>query len=170
MKKISKTNSLACLAGVTLVELLIYIGLFMGFMVLLSGLFVSILQVRQESIETARIEQDSQYLYQRLHHDLNQSLNVIEPAENGAVSSSLVLETTEGEITYFLENNQLMIASELVEAQALSSSEVEVTQLSFLRLGNDEGLPTITAKLTLTSSWPGSQPETRELVYTFGTR
>lgn len=157
-------------AGITLIELLIYMGLFSGFMVLLSGLFVSILDVQRESVETARIEEDSQYLFSKLEYDISRAEGVITPAANGASSQTLTLTTPEGyQISYSLENNQLKIASGS-SVQNLTHPEVMVTNLNFYRLGSD-GKPTITTDITLQSSYPEqTNPETRDLNYTFGTR
>ncbi len=167
-----KSVRTASQAGVTLVELLIYMGLFMGFLLLLSGLFVSILDVQRESVETARIEEDSQFLFSRLQYDISRAVEITTPAGNGETSQSLTMTSPEGiEINYLLENNQIKIASSSSPVQNLSHPEVAVTQLNFRRLGNVDGFPSIRTEITLQSSYEGqSNPEQRNLIYTFGTR
>ncbi len=158
-------------AGVTLIELIIYMGLFMGFFILLSGLFVSILDVQRDTSETAKIEQDSQFLFSRLQYDIGRATTISIPEAPGATSSALVLTTPEGEISYALENEQLKLSLNGSPSASLTSSEVKVTQASFQNLSNENGLPSIRTALTIQSALlDSSQPEIRNLIYTFGTR
>jgi hypothetical protein len=166
-----KNKSLKYQRGVTLVELLLYMGLFSGFLVLLSGLFISILDVQQESVDTARIEQDSQYLFSRLQYDLLRADDVLQPAENGQSDDVLVLLIDDVELVYMLDGSRVSISSASSAFRPLTSPEVTASNLSFQRLGNEEGYPSIRAELTLQSTTQGtSVPETRDLFYTFGTR
>lgn len=158
-------------SGVTLIELTIYMGLFMGLLLMLSGLFVSILDIQQESVETARIEQDSQYLFARLQHDIMQAEEVLQPSENGESSEMLVLSTAEGELIYMLDDSRITISTDSANLKILNSPGVITSDLSFQRLGNEDGYPSIRTSLVLESAVANqSQPEKRELVYTFGTR
>ncbi len=159
-------------AGVTLVELLIYMGLFMSFLLLLSGLLVSILDVQRESVETARIEEDSQFLYSRLKYDITRAKNITLPGLNGETGQTLTLTSPQDtEITYKFENNQLTISEGAQPAQNLNNPEVTVSNGEFQKLGNEEGQFSIRITMTLQSSIEGATTlEERELVYTFTTR
>ena len=170
MKK-SIHNNIINQYGVTLVELLIYMGLFAGFLILLSGLFISILDVQQESVETARLEQDAQFLFSRLQHDIYQADEILQPTVEGERSDVLVLLINEQEQIYMLENSKLFLSSNLSEPEPITNPEVIVSELSFHRLGNEDGFPSIRTTLTLESIIQNrSNPEKRELFFTFGTR
>lgn len=165
----SKQNSQA---GVTLVELLIYMGLFMSFLLLLSGLLVSILDVQRESVETARIEEDSQFLYSRLKYDISRAKNITVPTLNGEISQTLTLTSPENiEISYSFENEQLVISQDAQPEQNLNHPQLIVTDGEFQRLGNEEGQFSIRVSMTLRNNVEtDSVPEERELDYTFTTR
>lgn len=158
-------------AGVTLVELIIYMGIFMGFMTLLSGLFVSILNVQQESMETARMEQDVQYLFARLQYDVSRASELVLPANNGDTGTVLILATDTGVISYYAVDGQLLISVDGGPESSLSSSGNSITQFELQRLGNLDGIPSVRIEMDIESQYQGvAQPEKRELSYTFGLR
>lgn len=159
-----------CSSGFTLVELIVYMGLFMGFLALLSGVLVSTLQSQQQSIETARIEQDSHYLFSRLNYDINRAEELLVPFENGDIQPSLTLSTGEEEISYLLENERLKIVTN-TSADVLTSPGIAVKQFQVRRLGNEEGFPSIKIRIDLESKYGDREfPESRQLNYTFGLR
>jgi type II secretory pathway pseudopilin PulG len=167
MKIINKTSQ----RGFTLVELIIYMGLFMGFMFILSGLFVSTLDVQRESIQTATIEQDGHYVFARLQYDVGRATDLVFPANNGDTENSLLLDTPDGQVNYFLEGGQLKVTPGALETQTISSQDVRVTHLEFQRLGNEDGFPTVRMTIRLESDYFGtSNIESRVLTYTFGLR
>lgn len=166
MKKRAKN-----LPGFTLIELLIYMGIFMGFLVILSGLFVSTLEVQNEASQTARIEQDSHYVYTRMQYDISRATTLTTPATNGETAATLVLSVTEGEIVYTISNGKIMLSLDGGTPQPLTSPEIVVTQLSFQKLGNQDGVASIRVHIQLESNPVGSfSPEIRDLTYTFGMR
>jgi hypothetical protein len=166
-----KTRYKTSSPGITLVELLIYMGLFTGFLVILSGVFVSTLEVQSESSQTARIEQDSQYLFARLQYDVSRADDLISPAVNGETTNSLVIAVTEGELTYFIENGQLKLSLSGGTSEVITSTGITVSLLEFQRLANEDGIPSVRTQIQLNSTALGSfSPETRDLTYTLGLR
>ncbi len=156
--------------GVTLVELLIYMALLMGFLTLLSGVFVSTLEVQSASIDTARIEQDSQYLFSRLEYDLGRSTAIITPVNNGDTDPTLEIVTAAGNLIYFAEAGQLKLATATGE-EILTSPGIAVTSLSFQRLGDSGNADSIRILLDLErTDTSSSHPESRQLIYTLGVR
>jgi hypothetical protein len=145
-------------------------GIFMGFLTLLSGLFVSTLDVQKNATETARIEQDSQYLFSRFQYDITRASQVVTPATNGSTTQTLELVTPSGNLTYSVQNNRLSLTT-AAGTESLTSPEISVTSISFTKLGDDNGASTLRLQINLQSSYPGeSAPESRELTYTFGIR
>lgn len=145
-------------------------AIFGGFLILLSGLFVSTLEVQQESIDTARIEQDSHYLLTRLQYDVGQASTVVTPGSNGASSSTLVLNGPSGTQTFFAENEQLKMTMGS-ETNVLTSPDIRVTNLQFQRLGSATGNSSITINLTLENVTAATNNvEQRSYTYTVGLR
>ena len=171
LHKISVLTGSKYQAGVTMIELIIYMGIFMGFMTLLSGLFVSILNVQQESMETARMEQDVQYLFARLQYDVSRASELLLPVNNGDTGNILSLNTAEGVISYYLISDQLTISVDGGAETSLLSSGNSITQFDLQRLGNLDGVPGVRMEMDIESQYQGSaQPLKRELSYTFGLR
>jgi len=157
--------------GFTLVEILIYMGLFTGFLIILTGVFVSTLEVQSESAQTARIEQDSHYLFARLQYDISRATDLTTPATNGDTTNSLVITVPEGELTYYFEDESVKLSLSGGTGEVVTSSGIKVDQLEFLRLANEDGVPSVRTQIHLSSSPLGSfSPEERSLTYTFGLR
>lgn len=134
--------------GFTLVELLIYMALSMIFMGILTDLFVSTLNLKQESIATSSVESDGRFILSRLIYDANTS-----GAESIATNYSLV-------------GNDLMLSG-----QRLNSSETKVSDLTFLNLGNVGGKQSVQVKFRLESVVVrNSGPEVRDYQITVGSR
>lgn len=128
--------------GFTLVELLLYMGLVVIFLGVLTNLFVSVLDVKDESSGVSFVEQDGRFILSRLLYDANQS---------GAdyISSN-----------YSLVNNNLILNNE-----KLNNSETRVLEFTTLQLGNVGGKKSLQVKFKLES---GS--ETRDYQITLGSR
>ncbi len=157
--------------GFTLVEILIYMGLFTIFLLILSGIFVSTLEIQQNTHDTARVEEDSHFLYARLQYDILRADEVQKPSVSGESSDTLTLLSDGKVLSYQLINDQLTLSVDSGPPQLLTGPEITVTKLEFIKLGKEDEHPSIKANLTLQSSTQNtSVPETRELSYTFGTR
>lgn len=128
--------------GFTLIELLIYMALVVIFLGILTNLFVSVLDVKNESIAVSSVEQDARLILSRLMYDANQ---------NGALYIST---------NYSLVNNNLILNNE-----NLNSSETEVLEFTTLPLGNVGGKKSLQVKFKLES---GS--EIRDYQITLGSR
>lgn len=169
--KIRKDLKKSCLnRGFTLVELAVYMGLLMVFLFLLSGLFVSTLQVQKNSIDTARVEQDSHYLFSRLQYDFDMAEQLTVPSGNGSTTSTLQLTKGVNTYTYFLENGRLKVdnGDRVVN---LTSPGVIVSNLSFQRLGNTDGVPSLRVQAKLQAEDAStSNPYHKNLNLVFGLR
>jgi hypothetical protein len=140
-------------SGVTLVELLIYMGLLAGFVVIISGVFVAMLDSKTQIIDSSTLNQDNTYILQRLQYDISRASAITTPATNGTTTSNLVLTVPEGTLTYSVTNEQLNLT--------------KTTALSFKRLGNTDGMSTITISLALESL---STSESLVATHSVGTR
>lgn len=158
-------------AGFTMVELLVYMGIFSILLLVLMQLFGAILATHAESQATSGLSQDGNYILSRLSYDIRNAT-----ATSISVTSPTQLQMTVNGVatTVSLSGNTL---SEVVggTSYALNSVNTNVGSVAFIKLGNATAgsKPTVQILLTLKSTTlrPGStttQSETFET--TTGTR
>lgn len=121
--------------GFTLIEQLIYMGLLSIFLLTLTEMFVSILNVRKESEAVSAVDQDSRFIMARLAYDINRADSITSPAL-GVSSNTLGLVIDGVTYTYTLASNnlQLTVNSNIDTVNSLGSS---ISNLSFQRIGNN---------------------------------
>lgn len=144
--------------GFTLVELLLYMTLLTGFLILLTRIFSSTLDTQFDSQAQAAIQQDSRYILSRLTYDLHRAESVTTPAAQGATGGTLAIVINGVTYTYTLNGSNLVLTNSN-PADSLNSVNTLVSGLSFRRLGNPGGKDTIQLQFTLTSKvkrLPGS--------------
>ncbi len=142
MKKIQRTK------GFTLIELILYMGLTVIFLGILTDLFVSTLDLKTEAEATSAVEQDGRFILSRLMYDANQ---------NGATSL-----TTD----YSLVDENLVL-----DGEKLNSSDTKVKTMTFETLGNVGGKQSVQVNFELESIVERpSGPESREYQITLGSR
>lgn len=147
MKKIFRNQK-----GFTLVELLLYMGIFSILIVALFQLLSSILDVQLESQSTAGVSQDGRFIVNRLSYDIQRSTSIISPSL-GSQGQSMQLSDGTTTYSYTLTNGNLILTSTPPgTVDELNSYNTSVSNINFLRLGNAGGLAdTITVSFTLTS-------------------
>ncbi len=150
--------------------MLLYMGLLAMFLAMLTSLFTAIVDVQLESEGTSALEQDSRYIYSRLAYDIGRSGAIVEPAIPGQSSSTLTLTINNAPVTYTVSGGNLVRTSGAT-SDALNSIGSRISTISFLRLGNTGGKPTIqmTGILNSVSARSGGA-ETRTLTASFGLR
>lgn len=136
--------------GFTLVELIIYMGLLVIFLLVLSNIFASILDVRTESESISAVEQDGRFIMARLSYDINRATSVSTPASLGGSGSSLTLVIGAVNYTYALSGGNLVLTNDL-GTNNLNSSESTISSLSFQKLGNSGGKETVKIQFTVNS-------------------
>lgn len=128
--------------GFTLIELLLYMALVIIFLGILTNLFVSVLDIKNESTAQSSIEQDGRFILSRLLYDAN-------VAGSDAIA-----------LNYSLVGEDLILNNE-----KLNSSEIKVLEFTTLSLGNISGKKSLQVKFKLEA---GS--ETRDYQITLGSR
>jgi type II secretory pathway pseudopilin PulG len=156
--------------GFTLIELLIYMSLLSGFLIVITELFASILNVKLESEATSAVEQDGRYILTRLSNDISKSSSISAPGSLGSTTSSLVMAVSGITYTYSLNGNNFQITNNL-GINNLNSSESNISAVSFQKIGNPGGKETIKIGFTITSATSRTGgPETRVFQTTIGRR
>lgn len=120
--------------GVSIIEVLIYMGMFSILIVMLSQVFAATFELRRESEAYSAVAQDSRYLLNRLHYDVKRASSITTPATLGSQSSSLTLVINSVSYTYSISDNNLF-----VNGIQLNSYDTAVSSISFLKLGNASG-------------------------------
>ena len=156
--------------GFTIVEMLLYMGILTGFLVVLTQLFTSIIDVQLESQATGPLAQDSRYIFSRLAYDIGRAEEVTTPGAAGVTTQSLGLMIGGVPHTYSVSGSNLTLESG-AETNNLNSYGTQVSTLSFTRLGNTDGKHTVQIRYTITSTTQRvSGVQTKTMQTTIGVR
>lgn len=137
--------------GFTIVELLIYIGLLSILLVVLTEIFLSILDLQSEGRAVSSVAQDGRFLIARLNYDLRRSSSITEPATLGETSTNAIV-TIDGNPYTFAENGGNLVLTTDGSSENLNSEGSRVTNLTFTRLGNVGGKNSLQIKFKLKSA------------------
>ncbi|HYK08691.1 MAG TPA: hypothetical protein VEW42_04300 [Candidatus Eisenbacteria bacterium] len=117
-------------SGFTLVELLLYGGLFSVLLVVLLQIFTSLIGVQMESESTSAIAQDGQYVLAKLTYDISRSDAITMPATPGATSSAMTLLIASSSAAYTVSQGNLLLGTDRINSYATSVSNFIVKRLS----------------------------------------
>lgn len=157
-------------AGFTFVELLLYMGILALLLLVQTQIFTSVLGVRLESEANSEVAQDARYIMARLIYDINRAENITQPATPSDQTDSLGL-IINGELHTYSQSGENLLLTNNLETNNLNSYGSRISNLSFKRLGNQNGKNTVTVLLTLTSlTRKDSGYETRNIKFSSGLR
>lgn len=128
--------------GVTIVELLVYMGLLFSFLIIMTDIFVAGFNFRLSSESASTIRQDSQFILSKLFSDFSESQVISEPSALGGTSPTLILDN----ITYTLSGNNLARNGVII-----NGPDTQIQNLSFIRTGNIGGVPAIQISFDIVS-------------------
>ncbi len=141
--------------GVTIVELMIYLGLSTIMLLILSQLFVAILEESVKVQNYSAVQADGRYVLGRLKMQLNNADSVSVPASLGDSAGELVL--TEGGVTYrYYVNSEHLYLSDGTGDYLVSDLDTRITDALFTRTGNADGKPVILIEFTSSSGVAGT--------------
>lgn len=135
--------------GFTIVEMLIYMGLMSILLVLLSSMFVSILETQAESVSDTSLVSESQYITAKIRYDINRTNVINTPAAEGITTNMLSLSTDAGEVQYAINGSNILTVTQAGISHALHTDELETTSLAVVLYGNDTGVPSIEVEFVL---------------------
>lgn len=122
--------------GFSIVEMVLYAGLLTLFLVVLSNLFLTSLDVKTASEGDSYTGQDARFIVSRLTYDLKRTDNIISPAL-GASAGSLTLSIGGVSYTYAFGSDNLTL-TDATGTYNLNSSESTISNVSFQRIGNSD--------------------------------
>ena len=157
--------------GLTIIESMIYLGLVSVFLVVLTGLFVSIIEAQLEQSAGSAVDQDGQYLLARLNSDIRRAQSITSPATLGETAYSLSLNIGGVIYTYSLDAQKLQLTVS-GNSYPLNSYGSNTSGFSVTRLGYATGKPTVGIDFSLTSTTVSlhQQPQNRSYHTTVGLR
>ncbi len=137
-------------SGFSLVELLLYMGLSLILLTIISGLFISMLNTRSESMKTSSLEREGRYILARLSYDVYSAQDILEPALVGETSTTLQLMKNSELFTYRIIDDRLYLI-DASGSHLLSGETVKAINFSVTKLGNDGGKNAVEISLTTQS-------------------
>ncbi|OGK10516.1 hypothetical protein A2767_04605 [Candidatus Roizmanbacteria bacterium RIFCSPHIGHO2_01_FULL_35_10] len=156
--------------GYTLVELLIFMGMFSFLLIVLTQIFGLIVDTRLESEATSTVAQDGNYLLNRLIYDVSRANTINIPNAVGVTDTSLDITIDGINHVYALNNGNMQLTVNSVVFQ-LNNFYTSISNLTFTRIGNDDGKDTIQLGYTVTSDiQEASGPEIKSYQTTVGLR
>lgn len=156
--------------GFTLVELIVYFGIFSFLLLILTNIFSSSLASQLESESLSSVEQDGRFILLRLSRDIQSADSISLPLATGDTNSSLQIIISGETYTYSLSNGNIVLSNNY-GANQLNNFNTTISDLNFSRIGNINGKNTIKVNLTITShAILNGQPESKLLESTIGTR
>lgn len=167
MKTVKSKNNYS--SGVTMIELLIYIGLLTIFLTVLTTLFVSIFNLQLTTQSTSSLTQDTRFIIARMGYD-------IENASSVSVVSPSTLQFN-GTSSYSLDTNGNLILTIGGVSHKLNGLDTTISSLSFQKIGSQPPAPatppppTVQVKFTINSNViEQSGPRSQEIQTTYGLR
>ena len=156
--------------GYTLIELIIFMGMFSVLLMVFSQIFAVIIDTRLESESTSVVAQDGHYLLNRLTYDISRASAINTPSSLGSPSPTLDLTINSVNNLYSLQNGDLQLTIAGTSYQ-LNNADTTISNLNFLRIGNGDGRDTIQFGYTVTSNiQEANGSETKDYQTTVGLR
>lgn len=157
--------------GITIVELIVYIGLLSIFMIVLLDVFVTILNSKLESESTSALNQDARYIYSKLSYEVGNADSVTLPSTLNPTGDTLAITTSGITHTYSLDGSGNLNLTTGGTTMKLNSNDTNLINLTFARLESAGAKPTIKVSYTVKSliTLPSGEAE-RTVDSTFGLR
>jgi prepilin-type N-terminal cleavage/methylation domain-containing protein len=136
--------------GFTLIEFLIYTGIFSILLTITLQMYASIFEVQVESQATSSVASDGKFIMGRFSYDMNRASSINSPTFLGSPSASLEITADSENLRYSLSNGNLILENTtLGTLDQLNTENSSVSDLSFIRLdGGDKDTVQITFSLS----------------------
>ncbi len=126
--------------GFTIIELIIYLGLFSLLLGILSNIFSATLNVKLGSEATSSVQQDGRFMVARLAYDIGRvdsetGDSIVVPSPTSINTPNNTLQLNIGGVTYTFTQNSGNLT---LNGYPLNGENTTVSNLQFLRLGGVE--------------------------------
>lgn len=164
MKKIHNKRA----NGFSIVELLMYMGLVTILIAILTSIFLAALEAQLSSQASSSSLTSGRYILSRLQYDIHRADSIIVPSDFGTNTSNLILEIDGTNHSYSLVDGNLVLGIG-GNMDSLNETQTTISNLSFTKIGNVGGKPTVTINFTVTGT-ESQPPEVRNFETVIGTR
>jgi prepilin-type N-terminal cleavage/methylation domain-containing protein len=142
--------------GFTLIEFLLYIALFGIIIMFIGGVAVNMLFGSEKMSSIDDVQYSTSFLIKNIRKDISDATAIIAPVQ-GTTSSELRLsavDPADNPIIYALDSGHVTRQAGVSEAEVLTPSSVEITNLEFTasQVGVDAGPVVVTLLVRSTSS------------------
>lgn len=141
--------------GYTLIELLVYLGIFTIIIGVISTLVIQTLNYNLQSTADSALAQTTRNLFFDFSQTIRRSTNVSSPALGFSANR---LELNNGQVIYQLNAAQRLEKTESGETALLTPTNIRVNSLNFEHLGNPGDRSTIRLTLSLEASSAALNP------------
>ena len=156
--------------GFTIVEMILYMGFLSAFLLILTGILSSSLQLQTESEATTAVQQDGRFILAKLSYDIANADTLITPSGAGQTTNSLVFTIAPTTYTYAFSNGNLT-RQDAFGTNSVNSVNTSVTNFSVTRREGVNTKPTLSILLTVQSKAQKiSGTETQTFKTTIGLR
>ena len=131
----------------SIIEMVIYTGVYIILMTVLAQLFISTLEVQRESQSSSSVSRDGKFILSRLSYDIRRATSIDTPSTPGSQDGTLELTIVGLPYTYSVSDGNL-----LLNGDRLNGYDTTVSDLNFIRLGNAGGKNSIQLDFTLTGN------------------
>lgn len=156
----------------TLIEMVIYMGMLVLLISVLSSIFSAIVDVQLNSNSTSSVDQDGSYLLEKFTRDVASSSAILVPANPGNTSNTLQITINSINYTYSVNNNNNLqvVNNSTNDTEVLNSYNTSVSGLTFTRIGSGGSSDTVQVAYTVTSRIKerAGQYETKSFTTTLG--
>src|SRR3989344_141942 len=138
--------------GFSIVELLLYMGIFTILLTVILQMFGSIFDIQLESQATSSVASDGRYILSRFSYDLSRAQSISFPASPGDLGTQLSIVINGQTFIYSSGSGNLVLQNQSMDtSDQLNSTETSISELSFLRLEGSDGKDAVQVSFTLVS-------------------
>ncbi|MDP2637953.1 MAG: hypothetical protein Q8P26_02750 [Candidatus Levybacteria bacterium] len=127
-------------AGITVIELLLYMTILTVLLSILTSIFVSALDAQAESKAVSSVEQDGNYILNKLAYDIHRAQSISIPSANGVIADNFEILINGVSHRYFLDAGKNLILSNNSGTNNLNNYGSSISSFSVQRLGNAGGV------------------------------
>lgn len=154
----------------TLIELILFFGLFSIILGVLTNLFSVIVDTQTEVETTSAVENDSKFITARIMYDIQRADSISMPASVGSQTATLSLIIDGETYNYAVNNGNLELTIDS-NTDTLNGSLTQLSSISFQRFGNIGGKHAIRLQFTIDSrNETAAGQETKQIETMIGLR
>ncbi len=145
------------LSGFTLVEALLYIAISSVLLVVITNLGYNVFINRQKVLAGEEIIENANFVFAKIGYNIRKAKSVILPLSAG---DELSLETKNPELNptrFYLDGAAMFFAQGIGSGAALTTNAIEITDLNFVKLTNNQTGISIKINIELSSSRSGTR-------------